>query len=188
MAVIKRDDMPTVAEAKARLGSSLAKSAMRKAAGGSPDSKGPAGIGAFGDFTPRNFTEFQNAANPYGTASTFDGGSVRGNLGAPAQPKGSMNNALRQAMGVVPQQHPLPEMVGRVFKAFEDAEGREPTDSDSEFFKAIVACFDACDEQVADEIRKAAEGEAPEYEPVNKAADQIVSDFMKAISKESRRG
>lgn len=161
--------------------------ALAKAADGSPDSKGPGGIGVFGDFTPQNFTDWQNATNPTGAAQTFDE-TVRGQIGAPARPTGNLGNALRQAAGVVPQQHSLPAMVGRVFKAFEDAEGRAPTDSDSEFFKAVVAVFDAHDEQVADEIRKAANGEAQEYEPVNKAAEEVTARFAEAISKEPRRG
>jgi hypothetical protein len=183
MATLKKDNMPTVAEARAGLGRSLAKSVrVTKAADGSPDSKGPGGIGVFGDFTPQNFTDWANATNPTGAAQTFDGGDVRGNLGAPARPTGNLGNALRQAAGVVPQQHTLPQMAGRVFKAFVDAEGREPTADDAEFFKAIVAVFDAHGEQVADEIRKAANGE---LEPVDSEADEFAERFSKALGDDS---
>jgi hypothetical protein len=158
--------------------------ALRKAAGGSPDSKGPAGIGKFGDFTPQNFTEWADAANPYGTAATFEE-AVRGNLGAPARPTGNLGNAIRQAAGVGPQHIPLPEMEGRLFKAFTDAEGRDPEVGDTEFWKALVTVKEAYGEQVAAEVRAAADGiEIESVHRLRKALDDgTAPDWMKGLAK-----
>jgi hypothetical protein len=188
MAVHSRDDWPTVAEAQAGITRIQKEAANRSrlakaAAADTPDSKGPAGTGKFGGFKPENFTEWANENNPYGTASTFDAGAFKGgHLGDAPRPLGDMGNALRQAMGTAPQRVPLPEMEGRLFKAFTDAEGRDPGVDDQEFWKALVTVRHAYGERVAAEVIAAAEG--MEGESIQKAADDLVARFSKELNRD----
>jgi hypothetical protein len=150
------------------------------------DSKGPAGIGVFGDFVPRNIREEATPSN----LSTFAEVPI---VGGPQRKLSPTANAIKQATGVVPQGITLPEAQSNIFKAFVDAEGRSPDERDSGFWEVVAevtkAFSDAEDETVAsvgsgEPMEKAADDDL--VERFSKELDRAVPKWVTAALKETR--